>query len=78
MDAIIERNDNMTNTEKSLVFKALSHILANQEHIMKKLGEENFYLIEDTNTLAVDFGKMAKKYYKLDHPNWNDNDEIPE
>ena len=64
----------MTNTELSLIFKGMSHILANQEHIMRKIGEENFYLVEDTNELAVKFGELAKAYYKKDHPNWTDEE----
>ena len=49
----------MTDLELSLIFKGMSHILANQERILRKLGEEengNFYNLEDTNTLAVKFG----------------------
>lgn len=70
----------MTDLEMSLIFKGMSHILANQEIILRKLGEEengNFYNLEDTNTLAVDFGKLAKAYYKKHNPNWVDESDEP-
>ena len=69
----------MTDLELSLIFKGMSHILANQEIILRKLGEEdgNFYNLEDTNTLAVDFGKLAKSYYKKHNPNWVEGDPEP-
>lgn len=47
-----------------LVFRAFSQILYNQEKIMRHYGEENFYLLEDTNELSVKYGKLAKKYFE--------------
>ena len=54
------------NKEKALIFKALCHILYNQEQLMRHYGEENFYLVEDTNTLSIEFSKLAESYNKLD------------
>lgn len=66
----------MNDLEISLLFKGMSHILANQEIILRRLGEENgnFYNLEDTNTLAVKFGELAKKYYKRYNPDCVDED----
>ena len=66
----------MDDLELSLIFKGLSHILANQEIILRKLGEEdgNFYNLEDTNTLSVKFGQLAQKYYKKHNPDWVEED----
>lgn len=66
----------MNDLEISLLFKGMSHILANQEIILRRLGEENgnFYNLEDTNTLAVKFGELAKKYYKRHNPDYVDED----
>ena len=66
----------MNDLEISLLFKGMSHILANQEIILRRLGEENgnFYNLEDTNTLAVKFGELAKKYYKRHNPDYIDED----
>lgn len=66
----------MNDLEISLLFKGLSHILANQEIILRRLGEENgnFYNLEDTNTLAVKFGELSKKYYKRHNPDYVDED----
>jgi hypothetical protein len=66
----------MNDLEISLLFKGMSHILANQEMILRRLGEENgnFYNLEDTNTLAVKFGELAKKYYKRQNPDCVDED----
>ena len=46
-----------------LVFKAISHILANQEKIMRHYGEDNEYLLEDTNELSVRYGELAQEYF---------------
>ena len=66
----------MNDLEISLLFNGMSHILANQEIILRRLGEENgnFYNLEDTNTLAVKFGELAKKYYKRHNPDYVDED----
>lgn len=66
----------MNDLEISLLFKGMSHILANQEIILRRLGEENgnFYNLEDTNTLAVKFGELAKKYYKRHNQDFVDED----
>jgi hypothetical protein len=47
----------MTNKQFGLICKGISHILANQEWIMRKLDQEDkhFYLTEDTNELSVKF-----------------------
>lgn len=70
----------MNDLELSLIFKGMSHILANQERILKRLGEGengNFYNLEDTNELAVQFGKLAKKYYKRHNLDWVDDSGEP-
>lgn len=56
----------MTNKQFGLICKGISHILANQEWIMRKLDPEDkhFYLTEDTNELSVKFGELAEAYYK--------------
>lgn len=56
----------MTNKQFGLICKGISHILANQEWIMRKLYQEDkhFYLTEDTNELSVKFGELAEAYYK--------------
>jgi hypothetical protein len=67
----------MNDLEISLMFKGMSHILANQERILRRLGEEengNFYNLEDTNTLSVKFGQLAQKYYKKHNPDWTEED----
>ena len=49
-----------------LIFRAFSQILYNQEKIMRHYGEENFYLLEDTedtNELSVKYGELAKEYF---------------
>lgn len=48
----------------ALIYKGISHILGNQEQIMKKLDIGHPYIQEDTNTLAVDFGKLSEHYFK--------------
>jgi len=48
----------------ALIYKGISHILGNQEQIMKKLDIGYPYIQEDTNTLAVDFGKLSEYYFK--------------
>lgn len=58
----------MGDKEIALIFKGMSHILANQEAIMRQLGEENFYKVEDTNKLSVQFGKLAKAYFEDNTP----------
>lgn len=30
---------------------------------MRHYGEENFYLLEDTNELSVKYGELAKEYF---------------
>lgn len=56
----------MTNKQFGLICKGISHILGNQEQIMRKLDPEDkhFYLTEDTNELSVKFGELAEAYYK--------------
>ena len=56
----------MTNKQFGLICKGISHILGNQEWIMRKLDPEDkhFYLTEDTNELSVKFGELAEAYYK--------------
>jgi hypothetical protein len=67
----------MSDLELSLIFKGLSHILGNQEYIMKQMNIGDPYIVEDTNALAVKYGKLAKKYYKQHNPNWIDDSEPP-
>lgn len=61
----------MTNKQFGLICKGISHILGNQEMIMRKLDIENdyFYLTEDTNELSVKFGELAEAYYKAKEDN---------
>lgn len=61
----------MTNKQFGLICKGISHILANQEWIMRKLDTKNehFYLTEDTNELSVKFGKLAESYFKTKEDN---------
>ena len=47
-----------------LIFRAFSQILHNQEKIMRHYGEENFFLLEDTNELSVKYGELAQEYFK--------------
>lgn len=56
----------MTNKQFGLICKGISHILGNQEWIMRKLDPEDkhFHLTEDTNELSVKFGELAETYYK--------------
>ena len=56
----------MTNKQFGLICKGISHILANQEWIMRKLDPEDkhFYLTEDANELSVKFVELAEAYYK--------------
>lgn len=54
----------MNDKELALIFKGLSHILDNQAEIMKHLGIENFYKINDSNDLSVQYGKLAECYFK--------------
>lgn len=74
----MERDIKLTNTELSLIFKGMSHILGNQEQIMRKLNVGEPYIVNDTNELSVQFGKLAKAYYKKDHPDWVDDTEGPD
>ena len=67
----------MTDLELSLIFKGMSHILGNQEYIMRKMNIGEPYIVEDTNELSVQFGKLAKKYYKKHNPDWVDDSEYP-
>jgi hypothetical protein len=67
----------MSDLELSLIFKGMSHILGNQEQIMKKFNIGEPYIVNDTNELAVQFGKLAKAYYKKHNPNWIDDSEPP-
>lgn len=53
----------MNNKVIGLIFKGFCHILANQEKIMRHYGEENFYLVEDTNELSVKYGELAQEYF---------------
>ena len=46
-----------------LIFRAFSQILHNQEKIMRHYGEENFFLLEDTNELSVKYGELAQEYF---------------
>lgn len=52
----------MTNKQFGLICKGISHILANQEWIMRKLDPEDkhFYLTEDTNELSVKLENLQK------------------
>lgn len=61
----------MTNKQFGLICKGISHILANQEWIMRKLDQEDkhFYLTEDTNELSVKFGELAEAYFKTKEDN---------
>lgn len=47
-----------------LIFKGFSHILASQEKIMRHYGEENNYLLNDTNELSVQYGELAQEYFR--------------
>ena len=65
----------MTDLELSLIFKGMSHILGNQEQIMKKFNIGEPYIVNDTNELAVKFGELAKAYYRKHNPAWVDDSE---
>ena len=54
----------MNNKVIGLIFRAFSQILHNQEKIMRHYGEENFFLLEDTNELSVKYGELAQEYFK--------------
>ena len=56
----------MTNKQFGLICTGISHILANQEWIIRKLDTEDkyFYLTENTNELSVKCGELAEAYYK--------------
>lgn len=54
----------MDNKQLALIYKGLSHILANQEKIMRKLNIGDPYINEDTNELAVQFGKLSEAYFR--------------
>lgn len=56
----------MDNKELAMIYKALSHILYNQRKIMEHINLEDFYTTQDTDELAILFGKLAKKYYEKD------------
>ena len=56
-------DDFLNNKEMGLIFKGISHILANQEKIMKHFDNED-YQIKDTNELSVLYGELSKKYYQ--------------
>lgn len=58
------RRKNMNNRNIGLIFKGFSHILANQEKIMRHYVEENFFLLEDTNELSVKYGELAQEYFR--------------
>ncbi len=53
----------MDNKIIGLIFKGFSHILSNQEKIMRHYGEENFYQLEDTNELSVLYGELSQEYF---------------
>lgn len=67
----------MSDLELSLIFKGISHILGNQEYIMRQMKIGEPYIVEDTNELSVKFGQMAKAYYKKHNPDWVDDSEPP-
>ena len=50
----------MNKGDLALIFKGLSHVLYNQRKIMEHLNIENFYAANDTDELAVQFGKLAQ------------------
>lgn len=54
----------MDNKQLALIYKGLSHILANQEQIMRKLKIGEPYINNDTNELAVQFGKLSETYFR--------------
>jgi len=56
----------MTNKQFGLICTGISHILANQEWIIRKLDTEDkyFYLTENTNELSVKYGELAEAYYE--------------
>lgn len=54
----------MNNKVIGLIFRAFSQILHNQEKIMRHYGEENFFLLEDTNELSIKYGELAQEYFK--------------
>ena len=58
----------MTNKQFGLICKGISHILANQEWIMRKLDpkDKHFYL---TDELSVKFGELAEAYFKTKEDN---------
>lgn len=61
----------MTNKQFGLICKGISHILGNQEVIMRMLDQEDkyFYLIEDTNELSVKFGELSEAYFNTKEEN---------
>ena len=56
-------DDFLNNKEIGLIFKGISHILANQEKIMRHFNDED-YQIKDTNELSVLYGKLSEQYYR--------------
>jgi len=57
----------MNSMDFALVFKGLSHILYNQKIIIEHLDVNNIYAINDTDELAVQFGKLAKAYKEYEY-----------
>lgn len=53
----------MTNKQFGLICKGISHILANQEWIMRKLDPEDkhFYITEDTNDYLLNLENLQKR-----------------
>lgn len=54
----------MDNKDLAMIYKALAHILYNQRRIMEHMNIDNFYATQDTDELAVSFGKLTKAYYE--------------
>lgn len=54
----------MDNKQLALIYKGLSHILYNQWLIMQRLNIGEPYINNDTNELAVQFGKLSETYFR--------------
>lgn len=57
------------NKEFGLIFKVISHLLHNQELLMRSVCKDYIYAINDTNELSVLSGKLSKAYYKEGNTN---------
>ena len=49
--------------ELGIVFKAMSHLLHNQELLMREVCKDKIYTINDTNELSVLLSNLSEAYY---------------